>query len=79
MKSKFYWLLISSDQALIIVAYEWLADNTIVKGRKYLTAKLANIVLEGSLFEDVKGMLKLAKASLDSETSVSYALISMGL
>ncbi|RLF07431.1 MAG: hypothetical protein DRJ60_02670 [Thermoprotei archaeon] len=78
IKPKLYWLPISSDQTLIVVAYEWLADSTIVKGRKYLTAKLANIVLKGSLFEDVKPLLKLAKANLDGKASISYALISIG-
>ncbi|RLF08204.1 MAG: hypothetical protein DRJ60_00905 [Thermoprotei archaeon] len=78
IKPKLYWLPISSDQALIVVAYEWLADSTIVKGRKYLTAKLVDIVLKGSLFESVKGMLKLAKVNLDGKASISYALISIG-
>ncbi|RLF21519.1 MAG: hypothetical protein DRN15_11005, partial [Thermoprotei archaeon] len=77
IKPKLYWLPISSDQALIVVTYEWLADSTIVKGRKYLTAKLIDVMLKGSLFEDVEPMLKLAKVSLDDKTAISYALVSI--
>ncbi len=78
VRPKLYWLPVGADQALIVIAYKWLADDTIIKGRDYLAAKLADIVLEGSLFENVKPMLKLAKASMDSKTAISYAMVSIG-
>lgn len=75
---KLYWLPINEDQTLIIVAYNWISDGTPVKGRRYLAAKIGNIVLSGALFDDVKGLMKISKVKLDGKTAISFKVIGNG-